>query len=83
MRCLAELRPGEEGVVTDLRGDDALRVRLMEMGLLRGERVRVLKYAPLGDPLELLVGGYHLSLRRQDARHVLVRDRADERADVL
>jgi Fe2+ transport system protein FeoA len=69
---LASLVPGEAGVISELQGDDSLRVRLMEMGLIRGERVQVLKYAPLGDPLELDVAGYHLSIRKQDAQRILV-----------
>ncbi|GIX06713.1 MAG: iron transporter FeoA [Candidatus Poribacteria bacterium] len=69
---LSELRPGQVGIVQRIEADDALRLRLMEMGLLRGERVRVLKYAPLGDPIELEVGLYHLSLRRREAETILV-----------
>ena len=69
---LASLVPGEARVISELQGDDSLRVRLMEMGLICGERVQVLKYAPLGDPLELDVAGYHLSIRKQDAQRILV-----------
>lgn len=69
---LATLTPGQTGVISDLYGDDSLRVRLMEMGLIRGETVQVLKYAPLGDPVELDIAGYHLSIRKGDAQRILV-----------
>ena len=69
---LATLTPGQSGVIAELHGDDSLRVRLMEMGLIRGETVQVLKYAPLGDPVELDVAGYHLSIRKDDAQSILV-----------
>ena len=69
---LAALMPGQAGVISELHGDDSLRVRLMEMGLIRGETVHVLKYAPLGDPLELDIAGYHLSIRKGDAQCILV-----------
>ncbi len=69
---LASLIPGQAGVISELHGDDSLRVRLMEMGLIRGETVQVLKYAPLGDPVELDIAGYHLSIRKRDAERILV-----------
>lgn len=71
-RVLSALKPGESGVVVRLTGDSTLRTRLTEMGVLRGDPVKVLKYAPLGDPMELLVSGYHLSLRKRDAECVVV-----------
>ncbi|MDA1190160.1 MAG: FeoA family protein [Candidatus Poribacteria bacterium] len=69
---LSELKRGESATISNLEGDDALRLRLMEMGVLKGETVRLVKHAPLGDPLELLLGGYHLSLRKREADCVLV-----------
>ena len=72
MKSLSTLKPGESGVIVRIAGDATLRSRLTEMGVLRGEPVKVLKFAPLGDPMELLVSGYHLSLRKRDAEYVVV-----------
>ena len=69
---LDTLKAGEAGVILRVTGDEMLRLRLAEMGVLRGEDVRVLRFAPLGDPMEILLGGYHLSLRKADARNILV-----------
>lgn len=57
-------------VAVDASGSGALR--LMEMGIIPGAPVRVVKFAPLGDPIQILVGNYHLALRRQEARTVHV-----------
>ena len=72
MLSLDQLRPGQRGVVASLSGADALTQRLMEMGLLEGEEVELVGVAPLGDPVEVFVGGYRLSLRRQEAARVLL-----------
>ncbi|WP_195282285.1 FeoA family protein [Harryflintia acetispora] len=64
---LRELRPGQRGVVVAMRCEGALRRRLLDMGLTRGTLVRLLRIAPLGDPLEIALMGYELSLRRADA----------------
>lgn len=67
MRTLDELRPGESGVVMALRGDGAIHQRLQEMGVIEGAQVELVRLAPLGDPIEILVQGYHLSLRKSEA----------------
>jgi ferrous iron transport protein A len=67
---LAELEIGESGVIHEVTGLDAMAVRLLEMGLVPGTSVRVLRRAPLGDPLQLQVRGYHLSLRAAEAARV-------------
>ena len=69
---LDQLRPGERGRVQALVGDDPLTQRLLEMGLLEGEEVEVLGVAPMGDPLEIRLRDYRLSLRRREAARVLV-----------
>jgi ferrous iron transport protein A len=69
---LEQLRPGEHGRVLSLLGDDSLTQRLLEMGLLEGEEVEVLGVAPMGDPLEIRLRDYRLSLRRREAARVLV-----------
>jgi Fe2+ transport system protein FeoA len=63
---LAELRPGQRGTVYGFASAN-LPVRLLEMGLLPGTEVEVVRLAPLGDPMDLKVRGYHLSIRRAEA----------------
>ena len=63
---LDKLPLGQEAVITAVGGEGALRCRLLDMGLIPKTRVRVEKVAPLGDPLELRVRGYSLSLRKED-----------------
>ena len=71
---LAELRPGQEGVIESVGSlRDGLRRRLLELGFVPGAQLRVVKRAPLGDPLQVTVHGYHLSIRRADARAVRMR----------
>jgi ferrous iron transport protein A len=53
-------------------GDPELRLRLMEMGFVRDTEVKVVKYAPLNDPMEFVVKGYHITLRREEADNVLM-----------
>ena len=65
-------RSGQEAVITAVGGEGALRCRLLDMGLIPKTRVRVEKVAPLGDPLELRVRGYSLSLRKEDAGKIEV-----------
>ena len=72
VKTLGTMRPGEGGRVLRVRGAGALRLRILEMGLTPGAMVRVIKAAPLGDPIEVLVRGYTLSLRRADAALVEV-----------
>jgi ferrous iron transport protein A len=64
---LSELRPGEFGFIERVQGSGPFRQRLLEMGLTRGVRVAMEKNAPLGDPTEYVVKGYHISLRRGEA----------------
>ena len=68
---LANLKVGESAQVTRIEGDDAISVRLMEMGLVPGVEVTVLGTAPLGDPLEIELRGYRLSVRKREAERVL------------
>ncbi|HEX5272227.1 MAG TPA: FeoA family protein [Gemmataceae bacterium] len=72
MPTLDELPVGGRCRVEAVRGDDALVQRLLEMGLLEGEEVEVTNVAPLGDPLEIRLRDYRLSLRRSEAARVLV-----------
>lgn len=71
-RRLAEMRPGERGRVTGVGdGGDTTR-RLMDLGLIRGTTVEVIRAAPLGDPIEVKLRGFMLTLRRADAEHITV-----------
>ncbi|WP_293009508.1 MULTISPECIES: FeoA family protein [unclassified Oscillibacter] len=63
---------GQRAVITAVGGQGALRCRLLDMGLIPKTVVRIERVAPLGDPMELLVRGYSLSLRREDARNIEV-----------
>jgi Fe2+ transport system protein FeoA len=69
---LNQLKPGQEAVIVRVGGQGARRRRYMEMGLVRGETVRVERVAPLGDPVAYNVKGYHLSLRREEAGQIQV-----------
>lgn len=72
MPALDQLLTGQRGEVETLAGDPALVQRLYEIGLLEGEDVEVLGFAPLGDPVEVRVGNTRLSLRRTEASAVTV-----------
>ncbi|WDP92112.1 MAG: FeoA domain-containing protein [Desulfobacter sp.] len=74
MMPLSRMKAGQEGRIVRVAGESALRRRLLEMGINRGTRVYVEKYAPLKDPLELVVKGYHISLRVEEAANILVED---------
>ncbi|MBN2562422.1 MAG: ferrous iron transport protein A [Phycisphaerae bacterium] len=71
-RFLAELAPGESGRITRVGGPAETRNHLLEMGLTRGTTVRLIRVAPLGDPVELLVRGYRLSVRKSEASSVSI-----------
>ena len=67
MKTLKDVKVGENAVVVRLHGEGAVKRRIMDMGLTRGTEVHVRKVAPLGDPMELTVRGYELSIRKADA----------------
>lgn len=69
---LAELKTGESAVITAVGGEGALRCRLLDMGLTPRARVTLQKVAPMGDPIEIRVRGYELTLRMEDARKITV-----------
>jgi ferrous iron transport protein A len=69
---LTALAPGGSGKVTQINVPAANRPRLMEMGLLVGTPVELVRFAPLGDPVEIKVRGYHLTLRKHEAEQILV-----------
>ncbi len=65
---LNELETGETAVITAVRGDGALRCRLLDMGLIPKTKVMIRKVAPMGDPIELFLRGYELTIRLDDAK---------------
>ena len=69
---LSMLQPGDQGEVVQVQAQGPIRQRLLEMGFIRGAHLRVEKLAPLGDPMELVIKGYHLSLRREESVCILV-----------
>jgi ferrous iron transport protein A len=69
---LDQLHVGQRARIQTIAGADSLVQRLYEMGLLEGDEVEVVGFAPLGDPMEIRLGDYRLSLRRQEAARVLV-----------
>ena len=71
-QTLDQLQRGQTAQVTTLRGDDAVAQRLMEMGLLEGEKIEVLGFAPFGDPMEIRLQDFRLSLRRAEAARINV-----------
>ena len=66
------LMPGESGIIRGYSEMQDLHHRLKELGLVEGTKVRVRRCAPWGDPMELSIRGYHLSIRKQDAKHILI-----------
>jgi ferrous iron transport protein A len=72
MLTLCDLAVGSAATIRNILGDDAIAVRLMEMGLTEGESIALIGAAPLGDPLEFSIRGYRLSLRKSEAARVTV-----------
>lgn len=77
---LSRFKEGERGVIIKVQGSGAFRKRLQEMGFIKGTEVFVEKYAPLRDPVELIVKGYHVSLRVEEAARVLMERQGQEAA---
>jgi len=67
-------KPGFVGTVKSLNGDGAIKRRIMDMGITKGTEISVRKVAPLGDPIELTVRGYELSIRKADAEMIEMED---------
>ena len=72
MKTLREVKVGQTVTVVKLHGEGAIRRRIMDMGITKGVSIRLRKVAPLGDPLEITVRGYELSLRKADAEMIVV-----------
>jgi ferrous iron transport protein A len=73
VQTLTSLEVGQAATVSEIKLPPERRGRILEMGLLVGTKVELVRFAPLGDPVEIKVRGYNLSLRKQDAEMILVR----------
>ena len=67
---LTEFQPGDEGVILMVKGEGRIRRRLFDMGVTPGAKVMMVKKAPLGDPIEIVIRGYNLTLRKDEAEFV-------------
>ncbi|PKL13201.1 MAG: ferrous iron transport protein A [Spirochaetae bacterium HGW-Spirochaetae-8] len=74
MRTLKQVQLGETVVVRKINGEGATMRRIMDMGITKGCQVTIRKVAPLGDPIEVTVRGYELSLRKADADNILIQE---------
>ena len=71
-KMLLELKPGRKGRIVKVLGVGPVRRRILDMGLVKGAEIEVERVAPLGDPLEVKIKGYHLSLRKNEAAGIFV-----------
>lgn len=67
---LRDLKPGQQGAVTSIGTTGSMKRRIMDMGITPGVEIKVVKVAPLGDPIEVNVRGYELSLRKEEAQQI-------------
>jgi ferrous iron transport protein A len=74
---LSELKVGDKAEVTAVKAESAVRRRIMDLGLIKGTRFKVLRVAPLGDPMEIVFKGLYLAMRKNEADGVMVRKEAD------
>ncbi|MBC5995922.1 ferrous iron transport protein A [Romboutsia ilealis] len=70
---LKDLKPGQSGIVESIGQKGPIRRRLMDMGVTPGVKVEVIKVAPLGDPIEINIRGYELSLRKDEAQNIVLK----------
>lgn len=71
-KVLSDLLPGERGIVKKILGDSMIKRRIVDMGVVGGTVIEVQKFAPLGDPIEVKVRGFNLSLRKNEAEMIEV-----------
>lgn len=70
---LKDLKPGQEGTVVSIGDKGPVRKRIMDMGVTPGATIKVIKVAPLGDPIEVNIRGYELSLRKSEAGQIVIK----------
>ena len=76
MKTLRGAKVGETVVVEKIQGSGAVKRRIMDMGITKGVEIYIRKIAPLGDPVEVMVRGYELSLRKEDAKMIVLKEEA-------
>ena len=74
MMTIDDLRGGQSGVIDRVGGEGPLRLRFLDMGLIPGTHVTLQKIAPMGDPIQIQVRGYELTIRREDARQITLKE---------
>ena len=70
MKTLNELKIGEKAVIKKIKGNSVLKKKLLVMGAVPGTQVKIENVAPLGDPVDVALKGFHLSLRKEEAQHI-------------
>ena len=71
-KMLSELKPGRKGRIIKILGGGTFQRRILDMGLVKGAEIEMERVAPLGDPMEIKIKGYHLSLRKDEAARIFV-----------
>lgn len=74
MKNLGELKPGETGIIENVGGKGAFRRRLIDMGITPEAKVSVIRLAPFGDPIQIQIRGYELSIRKSEAEKIIIYD---------
>ena len=69
---LRDLEPGQKARIIKISGNSSIKRRIMDMGLVPGAEIEMERYAPLGDPVEIKLKGYHLSLRKEEAENIVI-----------
>ncbi|MBR4016373.1 MAG: ferrous iron transport protein A [Oscillospiraceae bacterium] len=69
-----DLQVGQKGIIREVGGEGPLRLRFLDMGLIPGTQVQLQKIAPMGDPIQIQVRGYDLTIRREDAKMIAVQE---------
>ncbi|WP_330400323.1 FeoA family protein [Tepidibacter mesophilus] len=72
IKTLKDLEPGASGKVVMVKGKGGIKRRFMDMGVIKGTKINVEKVAPLGDPIEVKIKGYSLTLRKEDAQNIVI-----------
>lgn len=72
-----DLKVGEEGIIKEVLGEGVLRLRFLDMGLIPRTKVKIQKIAPLGDPIQISIRGYELTIRREDAEKITIESEAE------
>lgn len=70
IKKLSQMQPGEVGVVVKVNGSGNVKFRLIDMGVVKGSKLQVVKFAPLGDPIEIKIKGFSLSLRKNESEMI-------------